>query len=126
MPSSTSPQWARPVDVADGPVAAAEAALESFTRSWAAAFGANGIRFNTVAPGPTRTDSAVGTLGDRLEQLGSATPLGRTADPTEIAEAIVFLVSPRASYLTGATVAVDLTAAAALHLKDVRKDNRLG
>jgi NAD(P)-dependent dehydrogenase (short-subunit alcohol dehydrogenase family) len=113
------------VGVADAPVAA-EAALESFTRSWAAAFGANGIRFTTVAPGPTRTESAVGTLGDRLEQLGSATPLGRTADPTEIAEAIVFLVSPRASYLTGATVAVDLTPAAALHLKDVRKDNRLG
>ena len=38
--------------------AAAKAALESFTRSWAAAFGANGIRVNTVAPGPTRTDSA--------------------------------------------------------------------
>jgi NAD(P)-dependent dehydrogenase (short-subunit alcohol dehydrogenase family) len=88
-------------------VAAAKAALESFTRSWAAAFGANGIRVNTVAPGPVRTDTAVGTLGDGLEQLGSATPLGRTADPTEIAEAIVFLASPQASYLTGATVAVD-------------------
>ena len=37
----------------------------------------------------------------------SATPLGRTADPSEIAEAIVFLASPQASYLTGATVAVD-------------------
>ena len=94
------------VGVADAPVAA-EAALESFTRSWAAAFGANGIRFTTVAPGPTRTESAVGTLGDRLEQLGSATPLGRTADPTEIAEAIVFLASPQASYITGATVMVD-------------------
>ena len=86
---------------------AAKAALESFTRSWAAAFGANGIRVNTVAPGPTRTDTAVGALGDGVEQLGSATPLGRTADPTEIAEAIVFLASPQASYLTGATVAVD-------------------
>jgi NAD(P)-dependent dehydrogenase (short-subunit alcohol dehydrogenase family) len=43
------------VGVADAPVvAAAKAALESFTRSWAAAFGANGIRVNTVAPGPTR------------------------------------------------------------------------
>ena len=87
--------------------AAAKAALESFTRSWAAAFGANGIRVNTVAPGPTRTDSAVGTFGDAFEQLGSATPLGRTADPIEIAEAIVFLASPQASYLTGATVTVD-------------------
>ena len=86
---------------------AAKAALESLTRSWAAAFGANGIRVNTVAPGPTRTDNAVGALGDGLEQLGSATPLGRSADPTEIAEAIVFLASPQASYLTGATVAVD-------------------
>ena len=86
---------------------AAKAALESLTRSWAAAFGANGIRVNTVAPGPTRTDTAVGALGDGVEQLGSATPLGRSADPTEIAEAIAFLASPQASYLTGATVAVD-------------------
>jgi NAD(P)-dependent dehydrogenase (short-subunit alcohol dehydrogenase family) len=87
--------------------AAAKAALESFTRSWAAAFGANGIRVNTVAPGPTRTDSAIGTFGDAFEHLGSATLLGRTAYPTEIAEAIVFLASPQASYLTGATVLVD-------------------
>jgi NAD(P)-dependent dehydrogenase (short-subunit alcohol dehydrogenase family) len=46
-------------------------------------------------------------LGDGLERLGSATPLGRTANPSEIAEAIVFLASPQASYLTGTTVAVD-------------------
>ena len=96
------------VGVAVAPAAAAaKAALESFTRSWAAAFGANGIRVNTVAPGPTRTDSAIDLFGDFLEQLGSATPLGRTADPSEIAETIVFLASPQASYLTGATVAVD-------------------
>jgi NAD(P)-dependent dehydrogenase (short-subunit alcohol dehydrogenase family) len=85
--------------------AAAKAALESFTRSWGVAFGARGIRVNTIAPGPTSTDSA--TPGDRLEQLGSATPLGRTADPGEIAEAIVFIASPQASYITGATVMVD-------------------
>jgi NAD(P)-dependent dehydrogenase (short-subunit alcohol dehydrogenase family) len=46
-------------------------------------------------------------LGDTVEQMGSQAPLGRAADPTEIAEAIVFLASPRASYLTGATVPVD-------------------
>ena len=96
------------VGIAAAPaVAAAKAALESFTRSWAAAFGANGVRVNTVAAGPTRTDTAIGMLGDGLEKLGSATPLGRTADPIEIVEAIVFLASPQASYLTGATVAVD-------------------
>ena len=87
--------------------AAAKSALESFTRSWAVAFGAHGIRVNTIAPGSTRTDSVIATLGDRLEQLGSATPLGRTAEPSEIAEAIVFLASPQASYITGATVMVD-------------------
>jgi NAD(P)-dependent dehydrogenase (short-subunit alcohol dehydrogenase family) len=93
---------------ADAPVyTATKAALESLTRSWAEAFGANGIRVNTVAPGPTRTDAAIDTLGDAVEQMGSQNPLGRAADPTEIAEAIVFLASPRASYLTGATVAVD-------------------
>lgn len=87
--------------------AAAKAALESFTRSWAVAFGAHGIRVNTIAPGSTRTESVIATLGGRLEQLGSATPLGRTAEPSEIAEAIVFLASPQASYITGATVMVD-------------------
>jgi NAD(P)-dependent dehydrogenase (short-subunit alcohol dehydrogenase family) len=87
--------------------AAAKSALESLTRSWAAAFGANGIRVNTVAPGSTRTEGTAGTLRDSLEQLGFATPLGRTAHPSEIAEAIVFLASPRASYITGATLTVD-------------------
>ena len=96
------------VGVPFAPVAAAtKAALESFTRSWAAAFGANGIRVNAVAPGPTRTGGGVGALNDGLEQLGSATLLGRTADPSEIAEVIVFLASPQASYITGATVEVD-------------------
>src|SRR5215472_5859093 len=95
------------VGAADAPVdAAAKAALESFTRSWAAVFGANGIRVNTVAPGPTRTEGTAGTLHS-LEQLGSATPLGRTAHPSEIAEAIVFLASPQASYITAATLTVD-------------------
>src|SRR5438876_10400298 len=84
------------VGAAQVPVsAAAKSALESFTRSWAAAFGANGIRVNTVAPGSTRTEGTVGTLGGGLEQLGRATPLGRTAAPSEIAEAIVFLASPQ-------------------------------
>jgi NAD(P)-dependent dehydrogenase (short-subunit alcohol dehydrogenase family) len=62
-----------------------------------------------AAPGPgwSSSDNAVGLFGERLEQLGSATPLGRTADPTEIAEVIVFLASPQASYVTGAKVMVD-------------------
>jgi NAD(P)-dependent dehydrogenase (short-subunit alcohol dehydrogenase family) len=94
--------------LAQAPVyAATKAALESLTRSWSAALGPNGIRVNAVAPGPTRTDMAIATLGDGVEQMGAQSPLGRTAKPAEIAEAIVFLASPQASYLTGAIVAVD-------------------
>jgi NAD(P)-dependent dehydrogenase (short-subunit alcohol dehydrogenase family) len=68
-----------------------------------------GVPFAPVAaaPGPTRTGGGVGALRDGLEPLGSATSLGRTADPSEIAEVIVFLASPQASYLAGATVVVD-------------------
>jgi NAD(P)-dependent dehydrogenase (short-subunit alcohol dehydrogenase family) len=94
--------------LADAPVyAATKAALESLTRSWAAALGPNGIRVNAVAPGPTQTDMAIATLGEGVEAMGAQTPLGRTAKPAEIAEVIVFLASPQASYLTGAIVAVD-------------------
>jgi NAD(P)-dependent dehydrogenase (short-subunit alcohol dehydrogenase family) len=50
---------------------------------------------------------AIATFGDGVEEMGAQTPLGRTARPAEIAEAIVFLASPQASYLTGATVLVD-------------------
>jgi hypothetical protein len=60
-----------------------------------------------VAPGPTRTDAAIDMLGDTVEQMGTPAPLGRAAHPTEIAQAIVFLASPWASYLSGATVPVD-------------------
>src|SRR5258708_3012346 len=62
--------------LAEAPVyGATKAALESVTRSWAAAFGANGIRVNTVASGPTRTDAAIDTLGDGRRADGSQTPL---------------------------------------------------
>jgi NAD(P)-dependent dehydrogenase (short-subunit alcohol dehydrogenase family) len=49
--------------------------------------------------------------GDRIEALGQGTALGRTADPTEIAEVIAFLASPAASYITGANLRADAGAA---------------
>jgi NAD(P)-dependent dehydrogenase (short-subunit alcohol dehydrogenase family) len=86
---------------------ASKAALEALTRTWAIEFGASGVRVNTVAPGPTRTESVLDMLGDGVEQLGSRIVLTRTADPKEIAEVIVFLASPRSSYITGMTLAAD-------------------
>jgi NAD(P)-dependent dehydrogenase (short-subunit alcohol dehydrogenase family) len=85
---------------------ATKAALESLTRSWAAEFAPH-VRVNAIAPGPTRTDGVLVEWGESIEDIGRATPLGRTARAHEIAEAIVFVSSPRASYLTGATIRVD-------------------
>jgi NAD(P)-dependent dehydrogenase (short-subunit alcohol dehydrogenase family) len=85
---------------------ASKAALESLTRTWAAEFGPR-IRVNSVAPGPTRTDGVLVEWGERIEDVGQATALKRTARAHEIAEAIMFVSSPRASYLTGSTVRVD-------------------
>jgi NAD(P)-dependent dehydrogenase (short-subunit alcohol dehydrogenase family) len=86
---------------------ATKAALESLTRTWAAEFGGHGIRFNTVAPGQVRTDAIVAKLGENIELPGKLSLLGRIAEPKEIAEMVAFLASPRSSYLTGTTIAVD-------------------
>lgn len=84
-----------------------KAAVESLTRTWAAEFGPHGVRVNSVAPGPTSTEGVAAEWGEVNDELGRALPLGRTARATEIAEAIVFLASPRASFITGATLHAD-------------------
>jgi NAD(P)-dependent dehydrogenase (short-subunit alcohol dehydrogenase family) len=85
-----------------------KSALNSLTRTWAAEFGAFGVRVNTVAPGPTRTDNAIEKTGEELAaRIGATTLLGRLANTTEIAQVVLFLASDRSSYLTGATIAAD-------------------
>jgi NAD(P)-dependent dehydrogenase (short-subunit alcohol dehydrogenase family) len=81
---------------------ATKAALAAMTRSWAAEYGASGVRVNAVAPGPVFTEGAKST-----DALAKTTLLNRGAQPEEIAETIAFLASPRAAYITGATIAVD-------------------
>ena len=93
-----------------------KAALLSYSRLVADLHAADGIRCNAVTPGPTATDAwlAPGGLaeqqGDRdevLAKVAAGRPLGRLAEPGEIADVIVFLLSPRAAYVTGAAWSVD-------------------
>lgn len=83
---------------------ATKAALASLTRSWAAEYSPRGVRVNAVAAGPVFSTPE---RTEFIEQIGKTTLLGRGAQVGEIAEVIAFLASDRASYLTGATLAVD-------------------
>jgi NAD(P)-dependent dehydrogenase (short-subunit alcohol dehydrogenase family) len=83
---------------------ASKAALNQLTKTWAAEFSKDGVRVNTVSPGPALTE---GNPVEMAEQVGAMTMMGRYAEPKEIADVITFLASPRASYITGANIAVD-------------------
>jgi NAD(P)-dependent dehydrogenase (short-subunit alcohol dehydrogenase family) len=83
-----------------------KAALNLLTKAWAAEYGPSGVRVNAVSPGPTRTEGTE-AMGEGLERLAAQAPAGRPATADEIAEAIVFLATDRASFIHGATLAVD-------------------
>lgn len=93
--------------------AASKAALRSFARSWAVELVGRGIRVNTVAPGPIGTPglSGLATDAEAAEQLfaglASGVPVGRLGTVEEIADAVLFLASPRSSYITGSELYVD-------------------
>jgi 3-oxoacyl-[acyl-carrier protein] reductase len=93
-----------------------KAALLSFSRLVADLYAKDGIRCNAVTPGPTATEAWLGEGGladqqgardEVLAKVAAGRPLGRLAQPEEIAAVIVFLCSPRASYVTGAAWSAD-------------------
>jgi NAD(P)-dependent dehydrogenase (short-subunit alcohol dehydrogenase family) len=83
---------------------ATKAAIASLSRAWTAEFSGKGVRINTVAAGPVYTRPEA---RDLFDALGATTAMRRAAQPEEIAEVVAFLASPAASYVTGATIAVD-------------------
>jgi tropinone reductase I len=89
--------------------AAAKAGLAQASRTLALEWARDAIRVNTIAPWYTRTPLAEPVLAQpaRLAAIVAATPMGRIAEPAEIAAAIAFLALPAASYITGQCLAVD-------------------
>jgi NAD(P)-dependent dehydrogenase (short-subunit alcohol dehydrogenase family) len=89
---------------------AAKSALEGYTRSLAVELGRHAIRANIVCPGTVRTaawDERIRKIPDALERLRKWYPLGRVAEPVDVARAAAFLASDAASFITGATLVVD-------------------
>jgi Tropinone reductase 1 len=89
--------------------AAAKAGLAQTARTLALEWARDGIRVNTVAPWYTRTPLVEPILSQpaRLAAIVAATPLGRVAEPEEVAAAVAFLALPAASYVTGHCLTVD-------------------
>ncbi len=86
---------------------AAKAGLVGLARSLAREVASRGITVNVVAPGVVETDMIASLAAQRVEQLRSLVPLGRTATPDEVAGAVSYLASADAGYVTGAVLPVD-------------------
>lgn len=86
-----------------GPYAAAKAGLINLTQTLALELAEQGVRVNSVSPGPVATEAYREILGieDRLHELVRTIPLGRMGDPDDIAAMVLFLCSPAAGWITG-------------------------
>lgn len=87
--------------------AASKGALDVLTVGFAAEAAPHGIRVNAVSPGSTNTGlHAAAGMPDRVERLNHLIPMGRGGEPAEVAAAVLWLLGPEASYVTGAILPV--------------------
>jgi NAD(P)-dependent dehydrogenase (short-subunit alcohol dehydrogenase family) len=87
--------------------ATTKGALVTFSKALSTQLAPRGIRVNVVAPGPVWTPLVAATTpAEEMTKFGAEVPLGRPAQPAELAGAFVFLASPEASYITGAVIPV--------------------
>ncbi len=106
---NVSSQGVRKGSIAHAHYAASKMGIIGFTRSLARELGKDGITVNAVSPGRVLTDMLAANLAhqDKREEWLRQTPLGRFGEPREVADAVVFLASEQASYITGQVLAVD-------------------
>ncbi len=87
--------------------ATSKGAIVNLTKALASDLIERGIRVNSVAPGPVWTPLIPATMSqEKVESFGTQSPMGRPAQPAELAPAFVFLASPESSYITGEVIAV--------------------
>ena len=102
-----SSMWGETGGACEAAYSAAKAGVIGLTKSLAKELGPSNIRVNCVAPGVVDTDMNAHLSPRDLSALEEETPLGRIGTPEEIAQAIFFLASDRASFITGQVLAVD-------------------
>lgn len=87
--------------------AATKAGLDGFTRALATELGAAGIRVNSVVPGFFDSELTTGVTAENRARITRRTPLGRLATGADVADAVLFMASGQASFITGQTLVVD-------------------
>lgn len=90
-----------------GSYSASKAALVMLVRQMAIEWGPDGIRVNCVSPGPTLTPLVAGYDEDRIRQRSRTIPLRKMGQPSQMADAIAFLLGPDSAYITGQNLIVD-------------------
>ena len=91
-------------------VCAAKAGIDMLTRVLAIEWGRDGIRVNSVIPGPIEGTEGMARLApspEAAEKIAQSVPLGRFGTRQDVADLVMFLASPRAAYITGAVIPVD-------------------